>query len=57
MIFEKKITIYEQQGEDFIDLFSGTKDNIPSHLMNSKVKVIGAKERSHIDIEIERGDK
>lgn len=47
------IVIYTHVGEemlDYKDLYKGDKNNIPNHLMESQVKLFGAKKINVIDI-------
>ena len=59
VVFEKRITIYEGcNNKDvpygmFKDLYSGTVENVPSDLMLCKVYAIGAKQKGHLDIQID----
>lgn len=52
LIYERQITIYEENGDDYKNLFSGELDDIPSSLMNRKVRLIGASGAQHLDIQL-----
>lgn len=53
--FYDTIIIYTSLDDDyteFKDLYKGTKENIPSDLLNKEVRFFGAKEQGVIDISI-----
>lgn len=54
-ILYDKIVIYDQTGDgEFHDLYKGESKNIPSKLLEVKVKSIGARKKGILDIWVEK---
>lgn len=51
VIFDK-VTIYKANDEGFENLYKGNTDNIPSSILEMKVRIIGAAKKGIIDIEV-----
>lgn len=55
-VFEKKVTIYQERDADYIDymdLYFGAPNNVPNELMNKTVRIVWAKGKSHLSVEVE----
>ncbi len=50
-IFDK-VSIYKESGDEFVTLYDGKYDAIPSNILEMEVRIIGAKRKGIIDIEV-----
>lgn len=51
VIFDKVI-IYKANDEGFEDIYKGNTDDIPLDILEMKVRIVGAKKKSVIDIQV-----
>ena len=51
VIFDKVI-VYKTNNEGFKDIYKGNTNDIPLDILEMKVKVIGAKKKGVIDIQV-----
>jgi hypothetical protein len=47
-----KVTIYKANGEDFEDIYKGNINSIPAIILEMKVRLIAAKRKGVIDIQV-----
>ena len=46
------MVIYKTKDDDFEDIYKGDKDNIPSEILEMKIRSVGAKRKGIIDIQV-----
>nr|DAX61019.1 MAG TPA: hypothetical protein [Caudoviricetes sp.] len=52
VIFENKVTIYKECDNGYLKLYSGAPDDLPSELMGETVRVVSAKGKNHLDVDV-----
>ena len=52
VILENKVTIYKECDNDYLNLYSGAPYDLPSELMGEMVRIVSAKEKNHLDVEV-----
>ncbi|AEY66088.1 hypothetical protein [Clostridium sp. BNL1100] len=47
-----KVNIYKTIGENFEDIYKGNTNDIPSNILEMKVRIIGASKKGVLDIQV-----
>lgn len=47
-----KIILYRNIDDDYIDIFKGIPSEIPNNMLDLEIKIIGAKRKNILDIEV-----
>lgn len=47
-----EVIIYKEKNDNFEDIYKGDKYNIPSNILEMKVKIVGAKRKGIVDIQV-----